>query len=91
MRTNVEKPIKQTNFVQEQREDIVRGQQVRDLTADADRQQGTIGRNATSNSGTGDQVMEPNIPRAQTERRVVMRIWRVPHIEKQNKQCQIKQ
>ncbi|KAA6367217.1 MAG: hypothetical protein EZS28_037256 [Streblomastix strix] len=25
------------------------------------------------------------------EAKVVMRIWRVPHIEKQNKQCQIKQ
>ncbi|KAA6374754.1 MAG: hypothetical protein EZS28_029720 [Streblomastix strix] len=70
VRTNMEKSLKPTNTIEQQHDDRVRGQQVGDLTANANCQQGTVGRDATSNSRTGDQVMEPNIPRAQTEWRV---------------------
>ncbi|KAA6363592.1 MAG: hypothetical protein EZS28_040880, partial [Streblomastix strix] len=66
----MEKPIKPTNTVNERREDRIRGQLTIDPTADADRQQGATGRNIKSNPRTGDKVMEPNIHRAQTERRM---------------------
>ncbi|KAA6335462.1 MAG: hypothetical protein EZS28_052962, partial [Streblomastix strix] len=66
----MEKSLKPANTIEQQHDDRVRGQQVGDLTTNADCQQGTVGRDATSNSRTGDQVMEPNISRAQTEWKV---------------------
>ncbi|KAA6360374.1 MAG: hypothetical protein EZS28_044098, partial [Streblomastix strix] len=66
----MEKPLKPTNTVEQYHDDRVRGQRAIDLTVDAVRQQGAIGRNIMNNSGTGDQVMESNIPRAQAEQRV---------------------
>ncbi|KAA6391028.1 MAG: hypothetical protein EZS28_013447 [Streblomastix strix] len=54
-----------TQFEQE-----IRVQLTIDLTADVDSQQRATGRNIKSNSGTGDKVMEPNLPRAQAEWRM---------------------
>ncbi|KAA6358157.1 MAG: hypothetical protein EZS28_046316, partial [Streblomastix strix] len=70
MRTNMEKPIKPTDTLNEQGEDRIRGELTVNPTADADRQQGANRWNLKSNRGTGDKVMEPNIPRAQTEWRM---------------------
>ncbi|KAA6382679.1 MAG: hypothetical protein EZS28_021798 [Streblomastix strix] len=66
----MEKPLKPTNTIEQQRDDRVRRQLIINPTANADRQYGAIGGNTMCNSGTGDQVMEPNIPRAQAEWRM---------------------
>ncbi|KAA6331728.1 MAG: hypothetical protein EZS28_053355 [Streblomastix strix] len=66
----MEKSLKPVNTVEQQQDDRVRGQRAIDTTVDVDCQQGAIGRNTTSNSGTRDQVMESNIPRAQAEWRM---------------------
>ncbi|KAA6366458.1 MAG: hypothetical protein EZS28_038015, partial [Streblomastix strix] len=70
MHTNMQKPLKSTDTLEEQYKDRVRKQRAIDLTADANRQQRTTGRNLNGNLGANDKVMDPNILRALTERRM---------------------
>ncbi|KAA6387501.1 MAG: hypothetical protein EZS28_016972 [Streblomastix strix] len=83
MRTNVEMSIKSTDTLEEQYKYRVRRQLVIDATTNADYLQGTTRGNLKGNSGTGDKVMEPNIPRAQTEWRMEKYLTFVPDTRNQ--------